>query len=81
MILYIGFGEKTTFIREFLLRSNIVVALIKELQKIGIDDISVVDGAFLDLDATAQLEERGMRTLVKAVGGYVINLDQSKSRK
>jgi len=58
-----------------------VVALIKELQKIGIDDISVVDGAFLDLDATAQLEERGMRTLVKAVGGYVINLDQSKSRK
>ena len=56
---------------------TIVVALIKELQKIGIDDISVADGAFLDLDATAQFEESGMRTLVEAEGGHVIDLDQS----
>lgn len=56
---------------------KIVVALIKELYTIGIDDISVADGAFLDLDATAQLEESGMRAMVEAEGGKVIDLDQS----
>jgi uncharacterized protein (DUF362 family) len=56
---------------------TIVVALIKELNKIGINDVSVADGAFLDLDTTAQLEESDMRTLVEAAGGHVIDLDQS----
>jgi len=54
----------------------IVGALIKELQRIGIKDIAVADGAFLDLDATAQLDESGMRTVVEAAGGRVIDLDQ-----
>jgi uncharacterized protein (DUF362 family) len=54
----------------------IVGALIKELQRIGIEDIAVADGAFLDLDATAQLDESGMRTVVEAAGGRVIDLDQ-----
>lgn len=59
----------------------IVVALIKELKDIGIEDITVADGAFLDLDATAQFEESGMRTRVEEAGGKVINLDHGPHRR
>jgi uncharacterized protein (DUF362 family) len=59
----------------------IVVALIKELKNIGIKDITVADGAFLDQDATAQLEESGMRAMVEEAGGKVLNLDNGPHRR
>lgn len=59
----------------------IVVALIKELNNIGIKDITVADGAFLDLDATTQLEESGMRARVEEAGGKVLNLDHGPHRR
>lgn len=57
-------------------KPELVIALIKELKAIGIEDVSVVEGAVLDLDATAQFKGSGMKEMVEAVGGKVIDLDR-----
>jgi len=57
-------------------KPEIVVAMVKELRKIGVNDVSVAEGAFLDLDATAQFEESGMKNMVEEAGGKVIDLDR-----
>ena len=47
-------------------KPEIVVALIKELKKIGMEEISVAEGAFLDQDTTAQFQVSGMKEMVCA---------------
>ena len=39
-------------------------------------DVSVAEGSPLNLDATSQFEESGMREMVESVGGNVIDLDR-----
>jgi len=62
-------------------KPEIVVALINELKKVGIMDVSVAEGSPLNLDATSQFEESGMREMVESVGGKVIDLDRGNHTK
>ncbi len=64
--------------RSFTTKPEIIVALIKELKKGGIADVSVAEGAVLDLDATAQFEDSGMKEMVEEAGGRVVDLDREK---
>lgn len=58
-------------------KPEIIVGIIKELNKIGINHITVGDGSFLDQDMTVQLEDSGMKEKVEDAGGKVIDLDRS----
>ena len=58
-------------------KAEIVVALIKELKEIGIEEVSVAEGSILGMDASVQFEDSGIKEMVEAVGGRVIDLDQS----
>ncbi len=62
-------------------KSEIVVALIRALKEVGIEDISVGDGAVLDMDATEQLEKSGLKKMVEVAGGRVIDLDREGHTK
>jgi len=55
---------------------EIVAALTNELKKVGIMDVSVAEGSPLNLDATSQFEDSGMRELVESAGGKIIDLDR-----
>lgn len=57
-------------------KPEIIVALIEELRKVGIEEVSVAEGAFLDQDATAQFQESGIKEMVEAAGGRIIDLDK-----
>jgi uncharacterized protein (DUF362 family) len=62
-------------------KPEIVAALIKELKQVGIADVAVGDGAFLDQDTGEQFEESGMKAAVEAAGGTVIDLDNESHVK
>ena len=57
-------------------KPEVIVALIKELKKGGIADVSVAEGAILTLDATAQFEDSGMKEMVEEAGGIIVDLDR-----
>ena len=57
-------------------KAEIVVALIKELKEIGIEEVSVAEGSILGMDASVQFEDSGIKEMVEAVGGRVIDLDR-----
>jgi len=67
--------------RSMTTKSEIVVALIKALKDVGIEDISVGDGAVLDMDATEQLKKSGLKKMVEVAGGRVIDLDREGHTK
>lgn len=67
--------------RSMTTKSEVIVALVRILKEVGIDDISVGDGAILDMDATEQLKKSGMKKIVEAVGGKVIDLDREGHTK
>jgi uncharacterized protein (DUF362 family) len=62
-------------------KPEILVAVIKELKNAGIKDVSVAEGAFLDQDATTQFEESGIKEMVEALGGTIIDLDEGEHVK
>jgi len=62
-------------------KPEIVVALINELKKVEIEDISVAEGSALYYDATAQFKDSGMKEVVEAAGGRVIDLDRGSHIK
>ena len=57
-------------------KPEILIALIKELNAVGIRDVSVGDGAMLDQETADQYKESGMRERVENLGARVIDLDQ-----
>jgi len=57
-------------------KAEIVVALIKELKEVGIAEVSVAEGSVLDMDTTVQFEDSGIKEMVEAAGGRVIDLDR-----
>ena len=67
--------------RSMTTKPEIVVALIKELKQIGIEDVSVAEGTILDEDATNQFKDSGMKEMVESVGGRVIDLDREDHTK
>jgi len=62
-------------------KPEIVIALIKQLKEIDIDDVSVAEGSVLDLDATDQFKDSGVKEMVEGAGGRVIDLDREDHTK
>ncbi len=67
--------------RSMTTKPEVVVALVRVLKEAGVEDISVGDGAVLDMDATEQFKKSGLKKLVKAAGGRAVDLDRDGDTK